>query len=197
MANTQSQFGFKHIGFLPGFAPDYQQLTRQIQSTFSTNIYFGDPVVKSANVGYVTLPANNTASPLVGIFVGCQFTPSTGGPPQWSPWWPGAATGDATAYIINSPGAILLAATLATAITSANIGDNVGFSTGSGGTTAGGGFSTYVVDQSTLTTSSAWPFQVVGLAPTNVGNGSDPTTNFNWVQVAFNNQQYKSLTGVA
>ena len=194
MANQQAQFGFKHIGFLSGGAPDYQQSSYALQSTYSTKLYFGDPVVKSG--AYIIKPADNTSAPLDGIFVGCEYQPSTGGPPQWSPWWPGAANADAVAYVIDAPNAIFLVAALQTAITSANIGNNIGFSTGAGGTTIGGGYSTYVVDQSTLTTSSAWPFQVVGLYP-GVGNGSDPTTNYNWVTVTFNNQRFKSLTGVA
>ncbi len=39
MANIQAAFGFRHIGVLPGYAPDYQQLTRQIQSANSTKIF--------------------------------------------------------------------------------------------------------------------------------------------------------------
>ena len=194
MANTQAQFGFAHFGYLPGGAPDYQLSKYAIQSTYATAIYFGDPVIKSAANGQYILPmTTNTATAVIGIFQGCTYTPK-GGIPGWLPWYPpSAGQNDATAYVIDAPNAIFKVATLLTAIPATSIGLNVGFSTGAGGTTVGGGFSTYTVDQSTLTTSSAWPFQTVGLYP-GVGNGSDPTTNYNWVLVTFNNQRYKVLT---
>src|SRR5882757_7440507 len=135
MANTQAQFGFKHIGFLSGGAPDYQQSTRLIQSTNTTKIFFGDPVQKqNATSNYIVQGAGGTATLgtaiIQGIFVGCQFTPSGGlGIPQWSPFWPGAAAADATAYIIDAPNALFLVAALSTAIITGNIGQLFGFST--------------------------------------------------------------------
>lgn len=198
MANTLSQFGFQHFGYLSGGAPDYQMSKYQIQSSFATKIFFGDPVVKSAASQYIT-PATGTGNltAITGIFVGCQFTPTSGlGIPQWSPWFPGSVASDATAYVIDAPNALFRVAALATAVPATAIGQNIGFSTGAGGTTVGGGFSTYVVDQSTLTTGSSAPFTVYSLYP-GVGNGSDATTNFNWVIVSFNNQRFRTTTGVA
>jgi hypothetical protein len=197
MANQQSQFGFKHIGYLPGYAPDFGLAHSAIQSTFSTKIFYGDPVIKSASSPYVTLPANSTSASLAGIFVGCTFIPSTGGPPQWSPWFPGSVNADATAYLINSPGAKILAAAYQTAISTTNIGNNIGFTTGGlSGTASGGGVSIYTVDQGQISTSSLLPFQIVGLYP-GVGNGSDPTTNYNWVELKFNNLGLTNATGIA
>ena len=190
MANVAAQFGFAHFGYLSGSGPDYQQNKGLIQSTFSTKIFFGDPVIKSAASVYIQPMTGNTATAVWGIFVGCQFTP-TGGIPQWSPWWPGAASADATAYIIDAPNALFKVAALLTTVPTTSIGQNIGFSTGAGGTTVGGGFSTYTVDQSTLTTSNAWPFTIYSMYP-GVGNGSDTTTNFNWVIVAFNNQRWRA-----
>lgn len=193
MANTQSQFGFRHIGFLSGAGPDYQQQTRLLQSTNTTKIFFGDPVVKSGL--YIVQGANNTAT-LEGIFVGCQYTPSGGlGIPQWSPYWPGAAAADATAYVINAPNALFLAAALNTAVNATAIGDNIGFSIGTG-STVGGGFSGATLDQSTIGTTNTLPFQIVSLYQ-GIGNGSDTTTAYNWVVVTFNNQRFRQLTGVA
>jgi hypothetical protein len=56
-------------------------------------------------------------------------------------------------------------------------------------------FSTFVVDQSTLTTGPTAPFQVYSMYP-GLGNGSDTTTNYNWVIVGFNQQRYRLATGV-
>ena len=82
----------------------------------------------------------------------------------------------------------MLAAALNTAVPVTAIGRNIGFSTGAGGTTVGGMFSTFVVDQATITTTPAvGAFRVLGMYQ-GIGNGSDTTTAFNWVVVGFNQQ---------
>jgi hypothetical protein len=195
MANVQAAFGFKHIGYLSGYGPDYQQQTRLVQSTNTTKIFNGDPVVKSSGTNYIVQASNNTTQ-LEGIFVGCNYVP-TGGTLtlQPSPFWVGSAASDATGYLINSPGALFLAACLNTAIVTANIGNMVGFSIGTG-STAGGAYSGATLDQSTLSTalttaSTYLPFQVFSMYQ-GVGNGADPTTAYNWVVVTFNNQRFRA-----
>lgn len=195
MANVQAAFGFRHIGYLSGGGPDYQQQTRLIQSTNTTKIFSGDPVIHPAG-NYITQGAGGTTV-VEGIFVGCNYVP-TGGllTQQQSPYWPGSAASDATGYIINAPNALFLAAALNTAIVTANIGWAINYSIGTG-STAGGGFSGATLDQGTATTavnSTALPFKIVSLY-TGVGNGSDPTTPYNWVVVTFNNQAFKTLWG--
>ena len=203
MANTAAQFGFKHIGYLSGGAPDYQQSTYTIQKTNATAIGFGDPVVAAATTGspYIlqATPSLATASPILGIFVGCTFI-NTANQQQWSPFWPGVTSGaDATAYVIDAPNAKFLVATFATAITSANIGFVANF-TGGVFSTTGQGYSIATLDQATATAAggtaaSSLPFRIVGLYP-GVGNGADSTSNFNWVVVTFNNQIFRSMVGV-
>ncbi len=199
MANTQAQFGFKHIGYLGGGAPDFAPgRPYSIQSTFSTKIWFGDPVVKSASSQYIQ-PASGTGNltAIAGIFNGCFYVPSGGGAPVYSPWWPASQQTDATALVIDAPNAKFLVASLLTSVPATAFGQNIGFSTGAGGTTFGMGLSTFTVDQSTLTTGSTAPFQVVGLYQ-GIGNGSDPTTNFNWIEVTFNQQRFRAgASGVA
>jgi hypothetical protein len=204
MANIQSQFGFKHIGFLPGFAPDYAQIPRAIQSTYGTTIGFGDPVQKinatSNYIGQGVASSFGTASAtgiLEGIFVGCRFPSTTLGEDR-APAWTGAKSGDGVGYVISSPGALFLVAALNTAIVTANIGQTVNFTTGTS-SIVGGMFSIATIDQATATssasTSSPLPFKIVKLFD-GIGNGSDPLTPFNWVVVTFNNQVYKSLAGL-
>ena len=194
MANQQAQFGFKHIGYLSGGAPDFQLQTRAIQSTNATKIGVGDPVFKTAGTNYIVQATGTAAgTPIVGIYQGCQYIPSGGGAPVPGTYWPGAAAQDATGYIINAPNALFLVACLQTAIVTANIGANVGFTTGTPSTT-GAGYSIATVDQSTLTTNANYPFQVVSLY-NGIGNGSDPTTNYNWVVVSFQNQMFRNTTG--
>jgi hypothetical protein len=201
MANTQTQFGFRHIGFLSGYAPDYQLNNYQIASTNATKIGYGDPVMKNGTTSAFIIQATAAATatqPIVGIFQGCYYVPSGGGvAPVWSNWWPGAANANATAYVIDAPGALFLAAALNTAISSGSIGNTINFSIGTP-STVGAGLSTATLDQSTLsapgTTASNLPFKVVSLYQ-GVGNGSDPTTSFNWAVVTFNFQQWKTVGG--
>lgn len=82
MANTQATFGFKHIGYLGGSAYDMQMTGNyQIQSTNTTKIGFGDPVQKvNATSKYIQQASNATTQEITGIFVGCEFTDSTGQP---------------------------------------------------------------------------------------------------------------------
>lgn len=204
MSNTATKFGFKHVGFLPGASPDYQLATRLIASSNTTSIYFGDPVVKVANTQYIAAATITTASapPLDGIFQGCMLIPSTGGAPTWSPFYPGAAGADVTAYVLDAPNAMFMAAAFSTNISSTAIGNNITFTTGSG-STVGGGFSGYTLDQASIATATTLPFQVVGLYGMGngnfgaVGNGSDSTSANNWVIVTFNSQRFRALLGVA
>ena len=195
MANTAVKFGFRHIGYLPGFAPDYQMQSGIILSSNSTKIFRGDPISIDPATGAVVQGANNTST-LLGVFDGCMYTP-VGGTPQWSPMWPGAAGSPATAYYINSPGALFLAAALNTSLVTANIGENVGFVIGTGNTATGGSAAT--LDQSTLGATITLPFRVVDLGSKYLAagsNGADVGSAFAWAVVAFNNQQYKTQTAV-
>jgi len=199
VANTQTTFGFRHIGYTSGGSPDYQLSTRLILSTNTTKIFRGDPVVIDPTTGKLQQASSNTVN-VAGIFDGCVYTP-VGGTPVWSPFWPGAgASVDATAYIIDAPNAQFLVAALNTSIVTANIGENVGFSIGTGNTV--NGFSAATVDQSTLNTTNTLPFRVIAPCTTQgnfgvVGNGSDPTTAYGWCVVTFNNQNFKQLQGLA
>jgi len=195
MPNVQSAFGFQEFGFLGGGSPDYQIQTGLIQASNTTKIFNGDPIIKSGGTNYLVQGANNTTT-VVGIFRQCQYIPVGGGTPIWSPFWPGSAASDATAYFSSSPLALFRVAALNTAIVTSNIGNTIGFAIGTGNT-AGGGFSGATVDQATLGTASnvVNPFLVYSLFP-GIGNGSDPSTPYNWVIVGFNNQRYKQLQGV-
>jgi hypothetical protein len=199
MANTQAQFGFKHIGYLSGAGPDYQQQTRAILKTNLTAIGFGDPVQRTnATSPYIVRGDASTTQPIEGIFVGCTYQVS-GQAQVWSPFWPGVtAASDPVAYVIDAPNALFLAATLLTAIVSSNIGNVVNYTTGTP-SIVGGGYSIATLDQATLstaggTTMSAMPFKVVSLYQ-GIGNGADAASNFNWVVVKFNNQIFNTNTG--
>ncbi len=211
MANTQANFGFQQIGYLPGSAPDFQLSVRAIQSTYATAIGNGDPVIRGTTAtAYIVqaTPTLATSNPIEGIFVGCFYIPKTGLQiPTWSPSYPAAqAASDSVAYIIDAPKAQFLVATLQTACSSADIGKVVNFNTGVP-STVGGQLSTATIDMSTATSlggtaTSTMPFKIVGIKGSGtgvgalssqfggVGNGTDPTSNFNWAIVTFNNQVF-------
>lgn len=200
MANTQAQFGFQQFGYLPGSAPDYQLSSFAIQSTYATLIGNGDPVIYSTSSSPYIIQATGalaTTMPILGIFQGCWYSPTANSAPVWSPYWPGSQATNATAYVVTAPGALFRVATLQTAVTTANIGNVVNFTTGTP-STVGAGLSVATIDQSTATstgtTTSVLPFRIVGLYP-GVGNGSDPTTNYNWAIVGFNYQLTRSFVG--
>jgi hypothetical protein len=199
MSNTATAFGFRHIGYLPGAGVDYQLSTRLVSSANTTAIYFGDPVTKIGSSQYIGAMTSTTGI-IEGIFQGCTLIPSTGGAPTFSPYYPGAAGADVTAYVVEAPNALFMAAAFSTNISSTAIGNGITFSTGTG-STFGGGFSGYTLDQAHITNLTTQQFQVVGLFGLGgnfggVGNGSDYTSANNWVIVAFNNQRFKALLGV-
>lgn len=197
MANTQVAFGFRHIGFISGASPDYQLNTGTILSSNATKIFRGDPICLDPTTGAVVQGANNTST-VVGIFDGCMYTPVAGGPPTWLPYWPGSAFAAATAYFLDAPGSLFLAAALNTSLVTANIGENIGYAIGSGSVATG--FSAATIDQSSLNTTNTLPFRVVALGSKFMAagqNGADSSTAYGWAVVAFNNQTYKQLTGLA
>jgi hypothetical protein len=198
MANTAQAFGFQHIGYLPGYAPDMAPSRRSIQSTYATSIFFGDPVIKSAASPYIqaVIASAVAGTAFAGIFQGCVYIPTGQATPVYAPFYPGGTkAADATALIIDSPGALFRVAsgTTATSIAPSSVGANANWSTGAGGTTTGGGFSTFTLDQATINTTSTLPFTIVDMWSNRaIGNGADNSTAFNWVVVAFNQQALRA-----
>lgn len=193
MANTTGYMGFKHIGFLPGYAPDYQLMAKKTLGTNATAICRGDPVVFSS--GYIIRAQNGTAA-IDGVFDGCQYTDSSGNTINASRL---PASQTATVYIISAPGATFLAQSNGTALTQANVNNNIGFVTGTG-QTIGGGFSLYQLDAGNVSTAVSYPWRIVNLysdnAPSTV-NGADNTTSYNMAVVTFNSMDFRAgATGV-
>src|SRR6266576_2196970 len=151
MANATATFGFKHIGYQGGGAPDYQLNSEfLILSTYSTKIGFGDPVQKTNGTSkYLIQGSATTLVPIAGIFQGCEFVDANGNA-VFSPFWPGTAGADAKAHIIDAPNALFLVASLLTSVVTGNIGEAINYTTGATSTT-GGGFSIATVDQSSMT----------------------------------------------
>ena len=195
MANTNNPYGFKHIGYLPGYAPDYQLKSGVIAAANGTKIYFGDPVLQ-LDTGYVAQGVNGGSVGFIGIFQGCDYL-NASGQMVFSPYWPGSAQADATCRILASPGSMFMVQANAGPITFANIGQNADFTVGTG-STVGGCFSG--ASLSNVGTTSTLPFTIIGLQGGLInaggvggsGNGSDNSTAYNNVIVAFNQQAFRA-----
>lgn len=205
MANVQGPFGFAEWGTQNSSAPNFASESNppyRIASTYATAIFFGDAVRMNVSgpTGYIEQWANGdggTATKiLVGIFVGCRYYSTSQKKIIWNNYWPGSdATGDVNAFIVDAPNALFkVQAGIGSAITQTSIGQTADIvSTPTGNTTTGiSGMSL-----STPTTTVTNPFKVVNVITTPPGaNGTDLTTPYNYVVVAFNNQQGKALLGV-
>jgi hypothetical protein len=190
MANSNAPTGFTPIGTQIGAAWNSNQTNYTIASGDSTAVFKGDPVTL-LNTGYVTRSTAGTTT-IQGIFWGCTYQNAVTGYPVYSNYWPGSgSSGDVTVYIIDDPNATFEVQATSTAITSADIGANVQFALGTGNTTTGLSGATVAVG---TPTTSTLPFRVIALKA--FGNGSDATSSYNRVIVAFNNQAFKQTTGV-
>lgn len=204
MANVQGPFGFSEIGSQTSSAVNFGQVHNQykIASSYNTAIYFGDAVRLNVSgpTGYVEQWANGdggTATKiLLGIFLGCSYYSTSQKKIIWNNYWPGSdATGDVNAFVADAPNALWkVQAGIGSAITIANLGQTADIvATPTGNTTTGISGMSLSTPGTTVTN----PFKIVGLITTPPGaNGTDTSTPYNNVIVAFNNQQGKALLGV-
>ncbi len=202
MANTNNPFGFRQVKGT-GSVPTFELSTRKIASNNTTAIFFGDAVIP-LTTGYIGQATASTVR-MEGIFYGCKYLSTSQKRTVWSNYWPGSdATGDVTAYICDDPNAQFIVqssdASGTAAIGFANIGEYINIAVGTGNTA--NGLSGMTVDQDTLATTVTLPFRIVGLVEDPPGvNGTDITTEYNQVIVAFNNASTRTNgagpTGIA
>lgn len=200
MANTNSPFGFAQYRGGSGASPTMNHTRRRVASGNATAIFFGDPVmpVIGAANGYITQGAPGTTR-LDGIFQECEYLSVSQQKKIWNNYWPGSdASGDVIAYVVDDPQAQFrvqgnsttfnITGTLST-FTSSPIGQYAQFAIGTGNTSnhLSGAF------LNTLGTTVTFPFIVVDLITDPPGaQGADPTTAFNQVVVAFNNEMLRT-----
>ena len=182
MANVNAAFGFRQYSGT-GSAPTYEQNVRKIKSDNTTAIFFGDAVIP-LNTGYIAQATASTVQ-LAGIFVGCKYLSTSQKRTVWSNFWPGSdANGDIEAYVVDDPNAKFVVQAGGTAVTFADIGNNIQLNVGTGNTATGisGMYAESVNTTVTL------PFKVVGLIESPPGaNGTDSASAYNQIIVQFNN----------
>jgi hypothetical protein len=206
MANSNNPYGFRHIGMTDGATPNYAPTQRRINKANTTAIFKGDAVVQLAT-GYIAQAIPGTTQ-IAGIFDGCEYLSISQGRTVRSQFWPGNdALLDVAAFVIDSPNAVFqVQSGNGGPVVLADIGQNINFNNGTGGNTFTG-ISGQFADFATIAVTATLPFRIINFAgnsgyvtgdgpPAIVGNGSDGTTAFNTIYVTFNNQDYKSLTGI-
>jgi hypothetical protein len=107
MATTSAAFGFRLAR-----QPSVHGIARPfpIASGLAVNLFSGDPVKLSgttAGEGTIDLATSDgtrsgtiAGTPVLGIFVGCEFTDSTGKPNKLAYWPTGTVASDAIAWVI-------------------------------------------------------------------------------------------------
>ncbi len=197
MANTDAPFGFRQWSGT-GSAPTYEQVAVQIAYN-ATAIFSGDPVSPDSNGNVVISPSSGGSSDpqIAGVFVGCQYLSTSQKRTVWSNYWPGsdvASNQVVTGYIINDPNAKFIVQTDATGAAQTNVNNTVGFTTGSGNTS--NGLSTTYLNIATAGLDATQPFRIISLVAQPPGSAGTAAGAYNYVIVAFNNVETKSLVGI-
>jgi hypothetical protein len=200
VANIQGPFGFVQWGTAsgpPNFAFDSNPPFR-VAAGYATVIGFGDLVKMNASTtGYIEQWANGdggTATRIpVGIFLGCQYYSTSQKKTIFNNYWPGSdATGDVQAYVCADPNSLWkVQAGIGSAITQTSLNQVADIvATPVVNTTTGiSGMSL----STPTNTPATLPFRVVNVITTPPGaNGTDLTTPYNYVVVAFNNSMFKA-----
>ena len=216
MANVSGPYGFLQVGTASG--PDnfasagspkpYKIVANSAQSFFNGDavrlVVSGDTDYSASATGAYIIPwangdgAGSATKILVGIFVGCEYYSTSQKKTIYNNYFPGTdSASDAVAYVVDDP----MSLWQVQCGTTNAIGVNVGMAVdvGSSGIIAGNtttGQSKMFLSN-TFTTTATLPFKIVNQVTSPPGaNGTDQTTAYNNVIVAFNNQQYKALLGV-
>lgn len=191
MANSNSPFGFRQTGRLPGADPSFELVWRKLAASYATTIGRGD-VIEELVTGYVG-KMTGAAGTVYGIADGFQYYSSAVGRRIWSPTYP--ASGSASEIdiaVIVDPYAIFEVQAGATGIAFSDIGGNVIWTDGTVNTITGQSGS--YLDDSSVATTDTLGFRILGLAP--AADSMSPSTGaYNIANVTFNNQAFKNRTG--
>lgn len=178
MVATAGAYGLKPSNMLGGQYRTGAFDHLPIASAYDTNIFTGDLVTLLAT-GVVAKDAGTTACTPVGIFVGCQYTDTSG---QWlqHQYWPAdqVAT-DAQAFVVTDPDVVFMIQADAT-VAAADIGLNFALVQGAGNTSTGN--SGVTLDADTLATTNTLPVRLLGFAaqPDNAAGDAFPNCLVKW-----------------
>lgn len=202
MANTSAPNGFQLAGFLDGRTGSLGQSQYQITSGDSYYYFTGDPV--QLNAGYLTKGAAGTTA-VLGVFIGCEYYSTAVGRKIWSPYWPASTTvpsgSTIDAWVIIDPQATFkVQSSGSAAVTQAQVNSNIDYAgnspTSPSTTQTLNGQSVAYANQANISTSTVYAFRILSLVVAPPGaNGTDTTTAYNSIIVAFNNQSFRLTAG--
>jgi hypothetical protein len=185
-------YGFEPINRVDGMP--YAGAIQHLPVVQATAIYNGD-LVELAVGGNVTSAASLTSGAKLGVFVGCQYTNSSGQTVQ-AQYYPGSGVTNAIAYVVVDSNAAFKVAVTTSAgaistVTRAAVGTNVTALVNTPSATTGNSA------QSILNTSpaanAAFPLRVIAVVP----ESAVTATTFSEVIVKINLHQYNTALGNA
>jgi hypothetical protein len=162
MASTAAPYGLRPVNLIGG--QPYAGSTRliKINNAYAANIFYGQPVsINSSGVVIADTGTSNVAATgVVGVFVGCTYTDPNLKYKIFKQYWPtGTVATDAYAYVVDDPD-VVMQVQADDAVTQADLGANIGFSTFSGDTATGN--SETSADVASINTTATLPLRIVG-----------------------------------
>ena len=170
-------YGLKPINLIGGQVFAGQTRLRRIASTYTTNIFFGDPVKLVAD-GTIERATNTSDAPnegFAGVFMGCTYVSAATKQPTWSQYWPGVSVVSGTviqAYVADDPDQLFQVVgcssgttvdTTTSAFQYTAIGSNVALINNSGDTVTGD--SRQAVNTGSETTTKTLPLRIIDVVP--------------------------------
>jgi len=188
MANTNKAFGFRPVGKVGSGYDGQGQNSYPIEANYNTAIYQGDSVTLSG--GYLTVA---TTGPLLGVFMGCQYTDPTTGKPTWKNYYPASTNAsDIVAFVVDDPNAEFVVQCSGTAAATCR-GRNATIVTSTSGSATTGVSGQQV--SAPATGNATHPWKVVAVYEAD-GN-DDVASDYADLIVVPNNHLFKGSTGTA
>lgn len=189
---VSAPYGFQPINRVDGMP--YAGAIRQLPITQAGAMYDGDLVELDVG-GVVGTATSLTSGAKLGVFVGCQYTNSSGQTVQ-AQYYPGSSVTNAVAFVVDDPMAafkvaVTTSGSAISTVTRAAVGTNVTALAGTPSATTGNS------GQSILNTSPAadatFPIRVIAVVP-ETATGANAFTE---VIVKINLHQYNTALGNA
>ena len=170
-------YGLRPINLIGGQVFAGQTRLRRIASSYTTNIFFGDPVKLVAD-GTIERATNESDAPnegFAGVFMGCTYVSAATKQPTWSQYWPGVSVVSGTiiqAYVADDPDQLFQVVgcssgttvdTTTTAFQYTAIGSNVALINNAGD--ANTGDSRQAVGTTTEDTTKTLPLRIIDVVP--------------------------------
>ena len=189
MATTAGPYGLRPVGSLAGV---YNGKLRQIKMTnsYATSVFYGDPV-RLVAAGTLEKAVATDVGPVVGVFLGCNYTDPNSGQKAFKNWWAASTTAtDLFAYVADDPDMIFQCQSSAV-IAQADMGINVAMVQTVGSTVTG--MSKVAISGLSTAVTSTLPLRIIGFVN---GPSSAVGDAFTDCLVTINTHQYRGV-GIA